>query len=378
MTGIYVMILESELIFAQHPVQESVMPANVDGMVREGISAYRAGRKDEARALLLRATEIDQYNEQAWLWLSAVVESPDEARTCLENVLTINPNNERARQGIETLAQRSGGARPSAPQVQQQAEDILASASFGPSGKQPDADELPSSIEWSADQNPPVVASSSISMNYKVSEPSKEEYDDWVSGLGIGNAASDPFGSAGVSSGVNPFGETDSLFSADSQIGAADDLFSSGPFSEPEPISPPVSKSPVRPAAPPVSPPPEKIFAEVEEAEEAQSPLSRRMNAASGKAASKPPADDALDLLDDLASNTDDLLQVDFDSDFDDDAELEKPAADELFGYIPRAIRATRLPGTNEGYPIAIIAGLIGVLLLNVGAIALFIMNLTR
>jgi len=53
MTGIYVMIPESELIFAQHPVQESVMPANVDGMVREGISAYRAGRKDEARALLL-------------------------------------------------------------------------------------------------------------------------------------------------------------------------------------------------------------------------------------------------------------------------------------------------------------------------------------
>jgi hypothetical protein len=34
------------------------MPANVDGMVREGISAYRAGRKDEARALLLRAVEI--------------------------------------------------------------------------------------------------------------------------------------------------------------------------------------------------------------------------------------------------------------------------------------------------------------------------------
>jgi hypothetical protein len=59
------------------------MPANVDGMVREGISAYRAGRKDEARALLLRAVEIDQYNEQAWLWLSAVVESVEEQHTCL-------------------------------------------------------------------------------------------------------------------------------------------------------------------------------------------------------------------------------------------------------------------------------------------------------
>jgi tetratricopeptide (TPR) repeat protein len=345
-------------------------------MVREGISAYRAGRKDEARALLLRATEIDQYNEQAWLWLSAVVESPDEARTCLENVLTINPNNERARQGIETLAQRAGGARPSSPQAQQQAEDILASASFNPQAKGADADELPTSLEWGGDQAQSAVASSSISMNYKVKEPSKEEYDDWVSGLGIGNTGADPFASGGSSTpSANPFGEIDNLFNDDTRLASPDDLFAAGPFSQPEQPPPAAASKPAaRPAAPP---PPEKVYAEVDEDEPAESPLTRRMNAAAGKAAVKSPADDSLDLLDDLANNNDNLLSIDFDSDFD-DADLEKPEADELFSYIPKGIRATRLPGTREGYPMPVVIGLIGVVLLNIAAVALFIMNLTR
>ena len=159
------------------------MPANVDGMVREGISAYRAGHKEEARTLLLRAVEIDQYNEQAWLWLSAVVETPEEQRTCLENVMTINPNSERAKQGIDMLDQKFGSSPKVSPT---QAEDVMAGTSFtpppAPPARPPSDDELPSSIEWEA----PVTASSSASSNYKVNEPSDKEYDDWVSKLNIG------------------------------------------------------------------------------------------------------------------------------------------------------------------------------------------------
>ena len=54
------------------------MTANIDALVREGISAFKAGRRDEARAFLMKAVEIDQYNEQAWLWLSAVVDSVED------------------------------------------------------------------------------------------------------------------------------------------------------------------------------------------------------------------------------------------------------------------------------------------------------------
>jgi len=79
------------------------MTANVDGMIRAGVEAYKKGNKDEARTLLERAIEIDDHNEMAWLWLSAVVSNKDEQRTCLENVLVINPSNERARQGLQSL-----------------------------------------------------------------------------------------------------------------------------------------------------------------------------------------------------------------------------------------------------------------------------------
>ena len=86
----------------------------LEAMVREGINAYKSGRKDEARALLLKATELDQYNEQAWLWLSGLMDTPADQRTCLENVLAINPDNERAKQGLSYLTGQTsaGNASP--------------------------------------------------------------------------------------------------------------------------------------------------------------------------------------------------------------------------------------------------------------------------
>jgi len=82
---------------------EASMTANVDAMVREAIRAYKAGQKAEAHALLLKATELDQMHEQAWMWLSAVVDTPEDQRICLENVIYINPDNENARRGLALL-----------------------------------------------------------------------------------------------------------------------------------------------------------------------------------------------------------------------------------------------------------------------------------
>lgn len=79
------------------------MSANVDGMIRAAVDAFKRGNRTEARTLLEKATELDQMNEQAWLWLGAVVQDPVEQQTCLENVLVINPNNERAKQGLKSL-----------------------------------------------------------------------------------------------------------------------------------------------------------------------------------------------------------------------------------------------------------------------------------
>jgi tetratricopeptide (TPR) repeat protein len=76
-------------------------------LLQRGIAAAKAGQKQAARQALLQAIELDEQNEQAWLWLSGVVESFEDRRVCLENVLTINPNNGHAQAGLRWLDQHA-------------------------------------------------------------------------------------------------------------------------------------------------------------------------------------------------------------------------------------------------------------------------------
>ncbi len=80
---------------------------NIDQLLKQGIDAARTGRRDNARALLMRVIEADERNELAWLWLSSVVNEESDRRICLENVLEINPNNPQAQRGIAVLNERS-------------------------------------------------------------------------------------------------------------------------------------------------------------------------------------------------------------------------------------------------------------------------------
>lgn len=72
-------------------------------LLKQGMVAAKVGDKVKARRLLARVVHQDKYNETAWLWLAGVVESDDERRAYLEKVLEINPDNQLARKGIETL-----------------------------------------------------------------------------------------------------------------------------------------------------------------------------------------------------------------------------------------------------------------------------------
>lgn len=69
----------------------------------EAIEAARRGQRARARDLLTRVLRSDQTNEQAWLWMSAVVETEKEQIYCLESVLRINPGNLGARYGLVLL-----------------------------------------------------------------------------------------------------------------------------------------------------------------------------------------------------------------------------------------------------------------------------------
>lgn len=86
---------------------------DVTATLNQAVVAAKAGRKAEARRLLETLLDADERNEQAWLWLSDVVESDEERIICLKNVLTINPDNEMARKGLAALGAEIASSPPS-------------------------------------------------------------------------------------------------------------------------------------------------------------------------------------------------------------------------------------------------------------------------
>ncbi|MEJ2746729.1 MAG: hypothetical protein P8183_02250 [Anaerolineae bacterium] len=77
--------------------------ADTNQQLKEAIAAAKAGRRQEAHQLLMAVLQADEENELAWLWLSGVVSSVEERRICLENVLTLNPDNKIAQRGLAKL-----------------------------------------------------------------------------------------------------------------------------------------------------------------------------------------------------------------------------------------------------------------------------------
>jgi twitching motility two-component system response regulator PilG len=75
---------------------------NPSDTLNQGIEAARAGNRRRARALLLRVTETEPHNEDAWLWLASVSEYPEELMIFLNNILDVNPENERALEWMKT------------------------------------------------------------------------------------------------------------------------------------------------------------------------------------------------------------------------------------------------------------------------------------
>ncbi len=74
-----------------------------------GIAAAREGNRTEARMYLEAATLEDPASEQAFLWLSFVLDDRKLAMRCLERVLDINPSNEQAKRGLAWLRSQEGG-----------------------------------------------------------------------------------------------------------------------------------------------------------------------------------------------------------------------------------------------------------------------------
>ena len=78
-------------------------------LLQQGIALAKAGRREEARALLLQVIDLDERNETAWLWISGVVDNDEDRGIALENVLQINPNNAWAKRGLAILGRSASG-----------------------------------------------------------------------------------------------------------------------------------------------------------------------------------------------------------------------------------------------------------------------------
>lgn len=361
------------------------MSANVEAMVREGIAAAKAGRKDEARALLSKAVDLNPYHSEGWLWLSGVMESDDDQRTCLENVLTIDPTNQRALQGLDYLKKKKSGGGSSFSQP--------SFADTAPPPPAPSTGGSVTSVEW--DFTAPETSSPSAS--YRAApEPSPAVYDDWVSGLGI-SAAPPPTPQQlaeqmnATSAPPTPFVGFDDEFFQDnnpfnnSAPSAFGDEPATSPFDEPV-ASNPFDNEPSpsafggfdaaifddRPPPAPIPPantigyrpPPTDFMAMAPVVETAPLTDVKR----------KSPAID--DGMADLRGDT-----LDMPAEKKRDARRNKvvddtPDPNSMFPQIPRSIPITRLPGTIERPPILL--RLLAVLLVvaNIGAAVLLGMKL--
>lgn len=336
------------------------MPANIEAMLRAGIEAFQAGKKAEARAFLERVIDLEEHNEDAWLWLSNVVDDPDEKRICLENVLVINPSNQKAKNAMARLDSGGSGQMdldlPGASAASAQDQSPFTDTSFmEPTAPAFDADDddVFSSATFDAPGNgEDVIATSSPSSNFAAAQPSDAEYDDWVAGLGLGGqGASAPPQNPGV----------------DSLMNVEEDLFTDGPFGGNFNDDVAASSAP-RPASPaPVQD--DSVFDDVSFDEfDLDTPAEEPPARSTRPQRQRQPAPDDAGLLDDIGEDdlSGDLFYDDYDNLADSAAEEDDPMV--YFDTIPKDIKATRLPGEDERYPAALIAGFVLLLVMNIGA----------
>ncbi len=337
------------------------MPANVEGMVREAIRAIKAGNKAEARALLEKATEINQYNEQAWMWLSAAVDTVEEQILCLENVLYINPDNANAQRGLDKLRQQNG-TPPPAPEPPRREPSFSAEPAYEQPLFEPEPPADPSSAPAFAgfdldglNSNGAAAFDDDAHSLFGDDSPDSLETHSFDDQLSFDEADDDE---PEISLDERVGGS--SVFTADVDDMFGEDLFSDDDFSSAA-IEEPEND-------------PDDFFAQPQ-AEE-QAPASGAPAFAGG--------------LDDIDDETGfDLSQdsgtaqaaafgspSDFEREFEDELAAAVDETTRYFNMIPAEIKATRIPGIDETYPRALVIVLGVLALLNAGGLILLILNL--
>ena len=75
----------------------------MDDLLQQGITAYKAGKRNEARSIFITVVKQSPKSERAWGWMSNVCNNDQEHIHCLKQVLRINPKNEKVQQHLNQL-----------------------------------------------------------------------------------------------------------------------------------------------------------------------------------------------------------------------------------------------------------------------------------
>jgi tetratricopeptide (TPR) repeat protein len=74
-----------------------------DELLQKAIGLVQMGDKNGAIEILRELVTKDPKNENAWLWLAASFDKPENKIHCLRKVLEINPDNQKAAQALKSL-----------------------------------------------------------------------------------------------------------------------------------------------------------------------------------------------------------------------------------------------------------------------------------
>jgi ferric-dicitrate binding protein FerR (iron transport regulator) len=83
----------------------------VDDLLQAGKRAFEEDNPRLAHDIWREAATVDPYDERVWMALMRVLETQEDKRVCLENILAINPLNAKARRQLRVF--QSSGERAS-------------------------------------------------------------------------------------------------------------------------------------------------------------------------------------------------------------------------------------------------------------------------
>ena len=75
----------------------------MEDLLQQGITAYKAGKRDEARNIFITVVKQSPDSQSAWAWLYDASNNDQERIHCLKQIVRINPNNEKAKQKLDSL-----------------------------------------------------------------------------------------------------------------------------------------------------------------------------------------------------------------------------------------------------------------------------------